>query len=490
MCAMWDALDEELLPIPDGLVCPVCQSFFDDPVATVDGHSYCRACITEWFVRHDRRAAERKRTCQHLDARGEEVPFPLLAPMTQLALPSRALQSNVALRRAVAAYKEGRPSWEQRERERLELRERFDELENRHEFILDADHKTALLAELYRTRQRVQDLEGQLRSANSEVKRLRELAGDFEAKLNSEMGRRAELSRREAVLNSELAQVLHTAAQREQEYKSELERLREDPDRASLKAEIARLRAARERRDATQNSHVLELRNEVERMGNELARAAQRVRELEVAVERAQDWALSEVREARAKGQSCEIAPPDAGEHDAGASPPLHMAAVSGRHEVVRLLCKSGCDKDQADRTGATPLHLAACNGYVEVVRALCQCGADGNRSDATGTTPLHIAAIRGHLEVVRLLCELGMELERPDCKGVTALHIASHMGHIDIVRCLLEAGAEAGHAAHSGSTPLDAASRQGHKDVARLLREAAAWPLRAAPRAVRRMAS
>lgn len=170
---MWDALDEELLPIPDGLLCPVCQAFFDDPVATVDGHSYCRACIIEWFARHDRRAVERRQAGQHLNARGDEVPFPLLSPMTQLPLPSRALQQNVALRRSVAAYKEERPCWEQRERERLALRERLEELEQRNEFVLDEDHKTALVKELHHLRSRVKDLERQLCFANSELVRLR-----------------------------------------------------------------------------------------------------------------------------------------------------------------------------------------------------------------------------------------------------------------------------------------------------------------------------
>lgn len=172
---MWDALDEELLPIPDGLLCPVCQAFFDDPVATVDGHSYCRACITEWFDRHDRRASERKQCGQHLDARGDEVPFPLLAPMTQLALPSRVLQGNVALRRAVAAYKEGRPGWEMRERERRELRERLDELEGQRAHMLDEEHKTALVEELNRLRTRSTELEQQLLACNSELARLRAL---------------------------------------------------------------------------------------------------------------------------------------------------------------------------------------------------------------------------------------------------------------------------------------------------------------------------
>lgn len=56
---------------------------------------------------------------------------------------------------------------------------------------------------------------------------------------------------------------------------------------------------------------------------------------------------------------------------------PLHMACVSGHHEVVRLLIQEAADANQTTTNGDTPLHIAAFNGQFEVVRSLLAAGAD-----------------------------------------------------------------------------------------------------------------
>lgn len=335
--------------------------------------------------------------------------------MTQMALPSRALQANIALRRAVAAYKEGRPSWEERELERRALRERLDELEQRHNaYFLDADHKTSLVSELHRLRTRTGELERQLRGANSEVVRLRSALEDKERQVRRWSQRVLEVERSAKVV----------------------------PRPLSAKPLGARQSAP-------------------------------------------QQLLIGPKQPAEPREEPRACTPPPAPEvakqheEDAGLASPLHMAACSGHLEVVRLLCDSGCDKNQADGTGATPLHIASCRGHSDVVKLLCAAGADKDRADRSGATPLHIAACVGHPTVVEVLCEAGADTQRADSSGTTPLHIAAHMGHIETVRCLLEAGADPCRAAHTGATPLVAASRRGHKDIARLLRKAEAWPLR-----------
>jgi hypothetical protein len=56
---------------------------------------------------------------------------------------------------------------------------------------------------------------------------------------------------------------------------------------------------------------------------------------------------------------------------------PLHMACVSGHHEVVRLLIQEAADANKTTTDGDTPMHIAAFNGQLEVVRLLLDAGAD-----------------------------------------------------------------------------------------------------------------
>jgi len=78
---------------------------------------------------------------------------------------------------------------------------------------------------------------------------------------------------------------------------------------------------------------------------------------------------------------------------------PLHYAAVSGLHDIVRYLVdQHGQVVDALGfSSNETPLSSASRSGHLEVVRVLLQYGADASAQDKRKSTPLHRASERGH---------------------------------------------------------------------------------------------
>ena len=72
-------------PVPDGYECPITQEVMTDPVVAADGQSYERADITRWLAGHN------------------------TSPATGAVLASTALTPNVALRKAIAEWRERQP---------------------------------------------------------------------------------------------------------------------------------------------------------------------------------------------------------------------------------------------------------------------------------------------------------------------------------------------------------------------------------------------
>ena len=58
------------------------------------------------------------------------------------------------------------------------------------------------------------------------------------------------------------------------------------------------------------------------------------------------------------------------------------------------------------DNEGRAPLHLAAMNGDTETVRLLISAGADVHAKDSKGSTALHLAVLGGHSETAQVLIE------------------------------------------------------------------------------------
>ncbi|CAE7212038.1 unnamed protein product [Symbiodinium sp. CCMP2456] len=137
---------EELLPLPlpsvSGLNCPLCHKTFEDPVMTVDGHTFCRRCIQDFFMQHASKSGA--------------APLPN-SPVSGQPLLSKLLMPNLAVGKVLTSIRENvRPAWIQVEQERealrFELQQRSAELlqvktstEGQSKELNDAELKAATL---------------------------------------------------------------------------------------------------------------------------------------------------------------------------------------------------------------------------------------------------------------------------------------------------------------------------------------------------------
>ncbi|EMD40798.1 hypothetical protein CERSUDRAFT_111383 [Gelatoporia subvermispora B] len=75
---------------------------------------------------------------------------------------------------------------------------------------------------------------------------------------------------------------------------------------------------------------------------------------------------------------------------------------------------------DWANIEGKTALHVAALKGNEELVRMLCDLGADYDLPDNDGNTPLHYASAWGNIPIVQLLIERGCQYSAKNNEGFT----------------------------------------------------------------------
>ena len=68
-------------------------------------------------------------------------------------------------------------------------------------------------------------------------------------------------------------------------------------------------------------------------------------------------------------------------------------------------------------------LHLAALNGHPDVLKVLLEHGAPCDVATATGKTPLHGAALYGHGSVARMLLEFKADKELDGWGGLWKIH-------------------------------------------------------------------
>ncbi|WP_329605646.1 ankyrin repeat domain-containing protein, partial [Rhizobium alarense] len=128
---------------------------------------------------------------------------------------------------------------------------------------------------------------------------------------------------------------------------------------------------------------------------------------------------------------------------DEAGEPPLLIAALAGRTEIVAQLLDAGAAVGIRNKGGLTALHAAAYGGHLTTVQLLVAKGAAVNdRENFYRMTPLHAAAEEGRTEVVAFLLASGAEIEAEERNGYTPLTQAGWRAHWETTDLLLKAGA------------------------------------------------
>ncbi|GMG16917.1 unnamed protein product [Aspergillus oryzae var. brunneus] len=155
-------------------------------------------------------------------------------------------------------------------------------------------------------------------------------------------------------------------------------------------------------------------------------------------------------------------------------SPPLCVAVMRGRLDIVRLLLLFPINVNNCNKDGKSALHLAVDNNDHNLVKLLLdQPGIDVNIQDnVENSTPLHNAVELARESIVKLLLgQQGINPNVRDSYGDTALHIAAKFGDPSIAKLLLnKPGLEINMRDHHGQTPLWWATKNNHLSLVKQL--------------------
>jgi hypothetical protein len=132
-----------------------------------------------------------------------------------------------------------------------------------------------------------------------------------------------------------------------------------------------------------------------------------------------------------------------------GLGRPLHAAAAGGHTALVSLCLQRGARIDAANSSQSQALHIAALYGQHEVVRVLLAAGADPRATNARGRTPFdltlstnerppYVAECAGHaLSMDLLFSAMGMQ----EYSGWDMLAVAVRRGDVQSAAALLASG-------------------------------------------------
>ena len=112
---------------------------------------------------------------------------------------------------------------------------------------------------------------------------------------------------------------------------------------------------------------------------------------------------------------------------------PLHLVAISGTVQIIKILLDNGLSVDLRNGWESTPLHksMSAACGKLEATKAFVERGAAVDKDDKNGDIPLLLAARYGKLEVFRYLTEEGADINIRDVHTNNVLHYAATSGTV-----------------------------------------------------------
>ncbi|KIE04702.1 hypothetical protein NF27_GI00070, partial [Candidatus Jidaibacter acanthamoeba] len=110
---------------------------------------------------------------------------------------------------------------------------------------------------------------------------------------------------------------------------------------------------------------------------------------------------------------------------------PLMLAAISGLNPIVQFLGFKMAKINQFDVKGLNALHLAAIYGNTEIIKLLVDIGMDIDcetqytKKNKLKNTALHLAASHGRVQAFTVLIELGASITKEDIRGWSAIQYA-----------------------------------------------------------------
>jgi F-box protein 11 len=154
---------------------------------------------------------------------------------------------------------------------------------------------------------------------------------------------------------------------------------------------------------------------------------------------------------------------------------PLHVAVLSQKSSMVKILLEAAASTEVYDSFGCTPLHYAAAQGSSDMLQLLAGCDpqvltAEVGAASAAfghGWNVVHIAASAGYVDVIETALRMNNSLVHIlDASGCSPLHIACDHGHVRAVQCLLVNGFNPAIINSDGESPLQVAHRKGFTNI------------------------